>query len=88
MKYPKYNDGEGIKFNASEEVLALACCDCGLVHLAKITKLGKGMVGIAFKRDKRATAQLRRYGYGNLQKPNSKKYRLIRGSSNAPPVKE
>jgi len=39
------------------QVFKLACCDCGLVHQVVIEE---GKVGIAAKRDNRATGQRRR----------------------------
>lgn len=41
------------------QIFKLACCDCGLVHQVVIVVEG-GEVGIAAKRDARATGQRRR----------------------------
>ena len=58
MKYIQRIDGEGFEVK-SGEVTRWACCDCGLVHdLAFVN--GKGVIGVAVKRNKRATAARRR----------------------------
>ena len=77
-KYDKIEDGMGFYFNPEGETLKLACCDCGLVHYYGITVESKESVFIGFARDRRSTAQLRRYRYGNLQKSLSR-YKLIDG---------
>ena len=66
MKYRKLEDGMGFTFNSDEVTLKMACCDCGLVHYMGITVLENKNVSVGFKRDKRATGQLRRNNYGNL----------------------
>ena len=61
-----------------EHAVYNACCDCGLVHayvLAEEIETGRKCVLVI--RDERRTAQLRRYGYGDLHNGNSK-WRLIR----------
>lgn len=57
MKYEQLIDGKGISLR-SGQVLKFACCDCGLVHdMALVAR--KGWVGMAVKRNKRATARRR-----------------------------
>lgn len=58
MKYTQRKDGEGWEVNPGE-VFKLACCDCGLVHQVVIV-VEEGKIGIAAKRDNRATGQRRR----------------------------
>ncbi len=58
MKYPVLKDGEGVSFR-SKERFKLACCDCGLVHEVVLVA-SKGWVGMALRRNKRATAARRR----------------------------
>jgi glyoxylate carboligase len=68
-KYPKFNDGEGIEVEPGQ-LLRLACCDCGLVHDIGIALEDTGNFGLAFKRNSRATGQLRRHKFGYLQEKN------------------
>jgi len=76
-KYNKFEDGEGRLVNTEEETLKIACCDCGLVHYQGITIKDDKHVITGWKRDERATAQLRRHNYGNLQQNRKQdKYRL------------
>jgi hypothetical protein len=61
-RYVQRHDGEGFSYPAGVP-WKIACCDCGLVH--KIVIVVKGVrkgspVGIAVKRDNRATAARRR----------------------------
>lgn len=65
-KYPKLKDGEGIELGKGE-LFKFACCDCGLVHDISIADEDNGNHGIAFRRNKRATGQLRRHKFGYLQ---------------------
>ena len=65
--YEKLEDDMGFLIDTEREVLKLACCDCGLVHYFGITIKDDKHIMIGFKRDKRATAQLRRHKYGFLQ---------------------
>jgi len=62
MRYKTLRDGEGwTVFNRI--AFKLACCDCGLVHDVAIVAVGKRVkkeIGIALKRNKRATAGRRR----------------------------
>lgn len=79
-KYIKRKDYEEFLLNyKNHDILRLACCDCGLVHSFAFHKYRSGMLGIAARREKRATAQLRRHEYGDLQRPiDSNKYKLVR----------
>ena len=61
-KYTQRQDNEGFEV-PNGEVYKLACCDCGLVHQIVIIAPGikKGTpLGMAAKRDNRATAARRR----------------------------
>lgn len=75
-RYPRIKDYEGFEIDPKEEMLRLACCDCGLVHSIAIVvsrenpykmPVSPGMVKLAFRREPRATAQLRRHKFGGLQ---------------------
>ncbi|KKM99571.1 hypothetical protein LCGC14_1146550 [marine sediment metagenome] len=68
MKYDKLEDGNGFTFDSDKVTLKMACCDCGLVHYMGITVLEGTNVSVGFKRDRRATSQLRRNNYGNLSR--------------------
>ena len=57
-RYTQQKDGEGWEVKPGE-IFKLACCDCGLVHQVAIV-IEDGKVGIAAKRDARATGQRRR----------------------------
>lgn len=57
-RYTQRKDSEGWEVKPGE-VFKLACCDCGLVHQVVIV-IEDGKVGIAAKRDARATGQRRR----------------------------
>ena len=78
MKYEKLADGYGFTFNADEVTLKMACCDCGLVHYMGITVLKNGNVSVGFKRDRRATGQLRRNNYGNLSQDGKLPFILVK----------
>ena len=59
MKYKQRKDYEGFEV-PSGEIYRIACCDCGLVHdFVFVSEDGKP-IGIAAKRNNRATAQRRR----------------------------
>lgn len=75
VKHRKLEDYEEITLKYKREGLSMACCDCGLVHKIGFHVYRNGVLGIAHLRDNRATAQLRRHKYGNLQKGKSK-YRM------------
>jgi hypothetical protein len=57
-RYTQRKDGECWEVKPGE-IFKLACCDCGLVHQVVIV-IEDGKVGIAAKRDARATGQRRR----------------------------
>jgi hypothetical protein len=59
MKYEKMKDGVGITMPANR-IFRFACCDCGLVHDMVIAAAGRREVGLAVRRNKRATAARRR----------------------------
>lgn len=59
MRYPVLNDGDAITIKPGE-ILRFACCDCGLVHNMAFA-YEDGEIGIAIKRNKRATGQKRRH---------------------------
>lgn len=59
-KYTQRYDGEGFEV-PNGKIYRLACCDCGLVHDMVFVAKGKGPIGIAAKRNNKATAQRRRY---------------------------
>lgn len=76
-EYNKLEDGEGRLVNTENTTLKIACCDCGFVHYQRITIKDDKYILIGFKRDQRATAQLRRHNYGNLQQNRKQdKYKL------------
>lgn len=61
MRYVTRADGEGFSV-CNREVFRIACCDCGLVHdfaLYVPGKLRGTVIGIAAKRNNRATARRR-----------------------------
>lgn len=58
-RYHQRKDGEGFEM-PTKQVVRMACCDCGLVHDFVFVN-GRGVVGIAAKRNNRATAQRRRH---------------------------
>lgn len=58
-RYKSRKDGEGFAV-PSGDVYRLSCCDCGLVHdMVFVSDDGKP-IGIAARRNNRATAQRRR----------------------------
>ncbi len=77
-KYEKLNDYEGVLLEPGEEIFRFACCDCGLVHSMAVAQEPDNRIGIAFKRETRATAQLRRHKYGNLQQQAVGSHRMVR----------
>jgi len=74
-KYTKLNEGEGLHIS-TDITYNQACCDCGLVHKLQFFPTEKGL-DMAAWRDERATAQLRRHKYGNLQHPGNN-YKLVK----------
>lgn len=77
-KYGKLEDYEKVVFNPSTDILRFACCDCGLVHDMKIVIEDDDKAIVIVCRHNRATAQLRRYEWADLQKKGNGKYRLVR----------
>lgn len=71
MKYPKIPDGQGIELEPNKrikgafELLKFMCCDCRLVHTMSFAIEKNGNLGIAMKRNARATAASRRAKKGN-----------------------
>jgi len=66
MKYKQRKDCEGFEV-PSGTIYRIACCDCGLVHdFVFISEDGKP-IGIAAKRNNRATAQRRRHVTPNAE---------------------
>ena len=60
-------------------IVALACCDCGLVHKMGFTVDKDGALTLAYTRDNRATAQLRRGKFPFLKSPHkNEKWKIIR----------
>ena len=57
-RYVQRRDGEGFEVPVGE-IYRLACCDCGLVHDVVFVVEG-GNLGMAARRNNRATAQKRR----------------------------
>ncbi len=76
-KYAKLRDYEAFIFGRDTTV-RFACCDCGLVHDMVVVDEKRGQHGVAFRRNKRATAQLRRYNYGYLQHTSPLRFRMIK----------
>lgn len=76
MKYIQRQDNEEIELKP-KEIFRSACCDCGLVHDMAVAAEDNGNIGLAFRRDNRATAQLRRHRFGNLQKKDALKYKMV-----------
>lgn len=58
-KYVQRTDGEGFEV-PSGTLYRMACCDCGLVHDFVFVSHDSKPIGIAAKRNARATAQRRR----------------------------
>ena len=59
-KYKKREDCEGFEVPSST-TYKISCCDCGLVHDFVFVSHDGKPVGIAARRNNRATAQKRRY---------------------------
>lgn len=73
-RYPK-------QLNIVSEVtlVAFACCDCGLVHKMGFTVDDDGAVALAFERQNRRTAQLRRGKFPYLKNPlKDDKWKMVR----------
>ena len=69
MKYPVLTDGEGVAVKPGE-IVRFACCDCGLVHDVAFA-FEDGEIGIALRRNIRATGQRRRW-LKNREKVNGR----------------
>ncbi len=61
MRYVQRYDGEQRVINPQKERRKIACCDCGLVHLVEYKVAHRQKLTIIAWRDKRATAQRRRW---------------------------
>ena len=80
-KYKKLEDFEGFLVDPENETIRFACCDCGLVHDIGIA-IEEDKVGLVFVRRNRHTAQLRRYSYGDLQKPlKTDKFKIVENNA-------
>lgn len=58
-KFIQRTDGEGFTVPNNERFL-LACCDCGLVHDVVLVAETEGPIGMAVRRNPRATLQRRK----------------------------
>ena len=70
MKYKQRNDGEGFEV-PSGTLYRIACCDCGLVHDFVFVSEDGRPIGIAAKRNNRATAQRRRHVTPNTERKSA-----------------
>ncbi len=61
MKYIKREDYDGIEIDPRVGLHRFSCCDCGLVHDMAVAMEDNGNIGLAFKRNNRAMAQVRRH---------------------------
>jgi len=59
MKYIQRLDEKGFEVK-SKELTRWACCDCGLVHDIVFVS-GRRVIGVAAKRNNKATGQRRRW---------------------------
>jgi hypothetical protein len=59
MRYKQRKDGDSWTV-PSETIYRIACCDCGLVHDFVFASEDGKPIGIAARRNNRATAQRRR----------------------------
>lgn len=79
-KYEQLKDNEISIIDPEKQILRFACCDCGLVHDYKFI-INKGKIEMAIRRHNRATAQLRKNGYGYLSLVDPKsslKWKMVR----------
>jgi len=61
MKYVPRQDPFTQVIDPKKTFLAIACCDCGLVHRVDIERVGKKhLISLTFIRDQRSTGQHRR----------------------------
>lgn len=58
-KYTQRTDNEGFEVPVGE-VYRMACCDCGLVHDFVFVSADGKPIGVAARRNNRATAQRRK----------------------------
>ena len=76
--YQTMTDGEETRLRRGRDILKFACCDCGMVHFIKVRLTRREKIfSLRFWRDNRATAQLRRHRYGDLQR-SIKGYHIVR----------
>lgn len=69
-------------------IVQLACCDCGLVHKMGFTINDEGALSLAYVRDNRSTAQLRRGNYPFLKKPRTRdKWKMVRTQMEIHPIR-
>ena len=77
MEKSKYPKQPNVK--ADVYLINQACCDCGLVHKMGFSVNKEGIVTIAYERENRATAQLRRGEFPYLKNPlKNDKWKLVR----------
>lgn len=75
-RYKQRKDGEGFEVPCGE-IYRIACCDCGLVHDFIFVSHDGKPIGVAAKRNNRATAQRR--------KKNGAKVTATAHTASAPP---
>ncbi len=73
--YDQIEDNGSFMIN-SRTVLRMQCCDCCLVHDYTFINKKDGTLKVKVAADRRATAQLRRNGGGDLQQKKGK-WRMI-----------
>lgn len=66
-KYDTVLDGESFEINIQENILYLACCDCGLVHKIEFKQLKENIISLTFVRESKETKQLRKYTFNILK---------------------
>jgi hypothetical protein len=73
-KYKKQSDPK-----EKPGLLRLACCDCGLVHDVGFDVGNDGMAKLVFKRNGRATAQIRKGLFAYLKTPvKGDKWKMVK----------
>ena len=77
LTYEVQEGGEWLDFDPKKEVLQIACCDCGLVHMREYEIVGKRIKHRVFRAN-RATAQIRRHKKTGLFGNNRTTYRIVR----------
>ena len=80
--YATLQDDQYVRIKPGDTIY-IACCDCCLVHdwvfdIEYDEKTDKIYIAASCERNERRTAQLRRYGGGELQESNESKWILIR----------